>query len=345
MTYKNAVFDLLEEAEESVGIGFCVVRGTVGIGRAVQRIHDLGDFNQHIVLIILIKGVDCLFVHIADHVHRCQVHVLDGLHHVGQFALGGLEHLQHVVEVGAGDDGDVAALGLNGAEQGALSDDSQRPLRADEQVFQVGSRVVLAQRGHVVQHGAVRQDCRQSDAVGVERVMPNELDTARVGGQITPDEAGALGTQVERHFIAAHLGVVLHIAQYATSLGTDNPVGLIEAQNAVHALRVEDDLVVNWHRATDEPRAATLGHDCQFALIAVGKNGADIGRILRLEHHRRASLVFLSPICVVNIKLLFVGDHSLVANHPLKELHILRLELAVQWVPVGLSRLHKLFLG
>ena len=323
LTYKNAVLDLLKEAKESVGIRLCVVRSTVCIGGAVQRIHDLGDFDQHIVLVVLVKGVDCLFVHVADHIHRCQVHVLDGLHHVGQFALGGLEHFEHVVEVGAGDDGDVAAFGLHGAEQGALSDDSQRPLRANEQVFQVGSRVVLAQRGHVVQHGAVCQDRCQSDAVGVERVVPNELDSARVGGQITPDKARALGTEVKRHLVAAHLGVVLHIAQNAPSLHADNPVGLIEAQNAVHALRIEDDLVVDRHRAAYEPSAAALRHDCQFALVAVGKNGADIGRVLRLEHHRRATLVFLCPICVVNIELLFIGDHSFVPNHPFKELHIL----------------------
>jgi len=78
------------------------------------------------MLVILLKRVDCLFVHVTDHIHRRQIHVLNGLHDVGKFALGRLKYLEHFVKGVAGNDCDIAALWLDGAQQGALSYDAKR---------------------------------------------------------------------------------------------------------------------------------------------------------------------------------------------------------------------------
>jgi len=79
-----------------------------------------------------------------------------------------------------------------------------------------------------------------------------------------------------------------------------------------------------------------LRDDGELTLVTVGENGTDISRVLRLEHDLGRALVLFGPISVVNIKLFFVRDDSLVSNHALEELHVLRLELAVEGVPLGL---------
>ena len=81
-------------------------------------------FDQNIVLVVLVERVDSLLVHVSDHVHGREIHVLNGLHDVGELTLRSLQHLQHVVEAGAGDYGDVSALGLDGAQKCALSNHS-----------------------------------------------------------------------------------------------------------------------------------------------------------------------------------------------------------------------------
>ena len=117
---------------------------TVGVSRVVG-VHDLSDFNQNVMLVILVEWVNCLLIHITNHIHRRKVHVFDGLHDIGKFALGCLEHLEHFVKVGAGNDSDVAALWLNWAEQGALSYDAKRAFRSDKQMLQISSCVILSQ--------------------------------------------------------------------------------------------------------------------------------------------------------------------------------------------------------
>ena len=138
------IFNLLKEAEKTVGFDLCVFRLTIGVCRIVG-VHDLGDFNENVMLVILVERVNCLLVHITDHVHRRKVHVLNGLHDVRKLALGRLKHLEHVVEAIAGDDGDITALWLDWAEQGALSYDAKCAFGADEQMLQISSSVILAQ--------------------------------------------------------------------------------------------------------------------------------------------------------------------------------------------------------
>jgi len=81
--------------------------------------------------------------------------------------------------------------------------------------------------------------------------VSDKLDTASVSGQVTSDKARALSTEVQWDFIAAHLSVVLNVAEDGTGLSAHNAVGFIEAKNAVHTLGIEDDFVVDGHGATD----------------------------------------------------------------------------------------------
>ena len=148
-TYQDMIFDLLKEAEKAIRFDLRIFRLTVRVG-GIIRVHNLSNFNQNVMLIVLVKGVNCLFVHVTNHVHRRQVHVLDGLHDVWKLALGRLQHFEHVVEGGAGNDGDVATLWLDGAEKGALSYNTKCAFRADEQMLQISPSVILAQCVHVV---------------------------------------------------------------------------------------------------------------------------------------------------------------------------------------------------
>ena len=65
--------------------------------------------------------------------------------------------------------------------------------------------------------------------------MSDEFDSTSVSCQVTSDEAGALGAEVKRNFVAAHLSIVLDIAQDAACLSTDDSVRLVKAENTVHA--------------------------------------------------------------------------------------------------------------
>ena len=118
---------------------------TIRVSRVV-RVHDLSDFNENVMLIILVERVNCLLVHVTDHIHRREVHVFNGLHDVRKLALGRLEDPKHVVKVFAGNDGNVTALWLDWAQQGALSNDAECAFGADKQMLQISSSVVLAQR-------------------------------------------------------------------------------------------------------------------------------------------------------------------------------------------------------
>ena len=279
------IFNGLEEAKQTVRLGLRIIRLAIGVGRVV-RIDDLGDFDEDIMLIVLVEGVHSLLVHVSHHVHRRQVHVLDRLHDVGELLLGRLEHLQHVVEVGAGDDGDVTALRLDWAKKGTLSDHSKCPFRTDEQVLEVSSCVIFSHRGHVIQNSAIGQDCSQADAIRMERVVTDELDTACVRSKVTANEAGALGSEVQRHLIATNLGVVLNVTKDAASFCTHDTIRLVESENAIHALCIQDDFVMNGHRSTNKACAAALRDDGKLALVAIGQDRTNIGSVLWLEHDR-----------------------------------------------------------
>ena len=153
--------------------------------------------------------------------------------------------------------------------------------------------------------------------------MADKFDTASIGRQISANEAGTFGSEVKRHLVTANLRIVLHIAKNAASLGTDNTVGLIEAENAVHSRGADDDLVVNGHRSTDKASATTLRDDSQLALVAVAENCADIGSVGWLDHDGGVSFVLFGPVCVMNLKLLFISNNSFIAEHAFKVLDVL----------------------
>ena len=77
----------------------------------IVRVEHGSDFDQDVMFEVLIKGIDCLFVHLSNHFHRSKVHVLDGLHDIWQLSFGGLQHLEHRLEVLARDNGNVAGFG------------------------------------------------------------------------------------------------------------------------------------------------------------------------------------------------------------------------------------------
>ena len=191
-------------------------------------------------------------------------------------------------------------------------------------MLQISASVVLPESCHIIENCAIGEDSGQSHTVRVKRVMPDELDATGVRGEVASDEAGAFGSEVKRHFVAADLCVVLDIAEDAASLGRDDTVALVEADDAVHALSVHDDLIVDRDRATNEASPATLRDDCKLARVAVFKDGADFLSCLRLQHEGRSALIFLCPVSVVNVKCFFVCYHALVANDSFEESNILR---------------------
>jgi len=166
-TIEDLLFDAFEEVEKAIRLGLRIVGLAVGVGRVV-RVDYLCHFDQNIVLVVLVERVDSLLVHVSDHVHGREIHVLNGLHDVGELTLRSLQHLQHVVEAGTGDYGDVSALGLDGAQKCALSNHSKSSFGADKQVLQVRSCVVLPQSCHIVQDGSICEHRGQTDTIRMQ---------------------------------------------------------------------------------------------------------------------------------------------------------------------------------
>ena len=151
-------------------------------------------------------------------------------------------------------------------------------------MLEIGASVVFSESGHVVENGAIGKHSGQADAVSVHRVVTDELNSTSISGQVATDEARALGSEVNRNFIASHLSEILNVTEDAARLSRDDTVGLIEANDSVHALGVDNDFIVDRHGASNEASTATLRDYCQLSFITVGQKRTDLLGALRLQH-------------------------------------------------------------
>ncbi len=60
-------------------------------------------------------------------------------------------------------------------------------------MFKIIPSIVLPEVSNVIQHRAIGQHHLQADGVGVQGVVPDEVDAAGVGREVAADLAGTLG--------------------------------------------------------------------------------------------------------------------------------------------------------
>ena len=81
---------------------------------------------------------------------------------------------------------------------GGGRDDAQRAFRANEQIDQIVTRVVLAQARKAVPHVALRIDHFKSQTQVARVTKTHDLCAARVGAQVAADGATAFSRQAQR---------------------------------------------------------------------------------------------------------------------------------------------------
>jgi hypothetical protein len=120
-------------------------------------------------------------------------------------------------------------------------DDAERPLRPDEEVFQVVARVVLAQALEPVPHPAVGEHHleAQHEIAGV--AVAQDAGAAGVGPEVAADAAGSLRRQGEGEGEVGGIGGVVDALQDAARLDRDGGVDGVELAHPVKALGREHD--------------------------------------------------------------------------------------------------------
>jgi uncharacterized protein with PIN domain len=99
--------------------------------------------------------------------------------------------------------------------------------------------------------------------------MLDKVDATSVCRQISTDHAATFSPEINRKLCLVFSRKLLKSLQDAASLGTQNPVVLIEAYNLVHGTQAQNNLIEHGHTASHKACIATLGYDSQLALIAV----------------------------------------------------------------------------
>ena len=100
---------------------------------------------------LLLEWINCMLAELFEDVRNSwAIHYFEGLKYVTELCLGLFEKGQHVAPLVTGDHCQVSVVEHGWAKKGALCDYTQSSFRADEQVLEVVSCVILAQSGHVV---------------------------------------------------------------------------------------------------------------------------------------------------------------------------------------------------
>ena len=163
-------------------------------------------------------------------------------------------------------------------------------------------------RIHLVNDCSIGQNNFESHAVGVHGALFDKFDTSCVGSKVATDLAGALGAKVQRHHVPQILGVVLEGLEDSSSLTGQNTLGFIEAENLIHFLRANNNLVMKWNRATDEASVAALRHHSDLPLVAVLEALRDLLSGARGQHDGPNANVFVGEITNKWVDLVDIGD-------------------------------------
>ena len=233
-----------------------------------------------------------------DEVEARAVHELERVEHVAEARSGVAEHGDARGEIGRGDERDVDARGEARGEERHLGHHAEGALRADEELLEVVSGVILAQDAEEVEDGAVGEHRLDAEDAAVEGSVAEEAEAAGVGGDVAADLTLALGAEVQGDGHAVGVERGLEVLEDHASLGDDGAGAGVDAEHAVHATRAEDHLVVHGDAAAHQAGVAALGDDRQAAVVAVAEDqGYLLGRAREEEHARRA-LVLAHPIHV-----------------------------------------------
>ena len=186
-------------------------------------------------------------------------------------------------------------------------------------MLEVVARIVLSQSRDVIQNFSGWQNCFEADAVGMQGIVADEVDSTGIGGEVSADLTRTFGAEVERHGIPDFMQIILHILQNSARLGGDDPVRLVKIQDLVHISHAQNDLIKDGVGASDQPSVAALWDESQLLLIAVFKNGSYLFIGFGLEHQFTLPDELLGPVSVRSLNLVGICDHAALVKYLLKK--------------------------
>ena len=180
-----------------------------------------------------------------------------GTHSDGQEFGGGVEALVEAVEGRGGKD---AGLGLAEDADGGPGDDAECAFAADEQVVEVGAGGIL-RHGAGLQDAAVGQHGFEGDYLAAHRPVGRGHVSDAVGGDGPGDggDGDAVGVVAEHE--AVIFQAVNQISDHYPGLYGGGEVSWVYVQDAVHALRTDDEAAPEGQCAAHDAGAAAVGDD------------------------------------------------------------------------------------
>ena len=175
--------------------------------------------------------------------------------------------------------------------QGRGGDDSQRPFRTDQELFEVEPAIVFLERCERVEHAAIGHDRLQSQHLRAHRSVAQHLCPARIGRDEAAHGSRSLAAQCQRKAQALHLdGVVEGLKHYAR-IAHDLPRLGVERADRVHSPHAEEQgrAAVIGRGTARHAAIPALGHDRHVVFVTQPHERGDlIGRGRRGEAERLA---------------------------------------------------------
>ena len=156
------------------------------------------------------------------------------------------------------------AVGQRGQQaQGGPGDDAQGAFRADQQLLEVETAVVLLERHQCIENGTIGQDSLKAQNLRSHRSVAQHLRAAGIGRDQPADRGRTLAAQRERKAQAAGLdGLMQGLQDDASLAGRLTGIG-INAGDPVHSSQRKDDgaTALVRRRPSGHSRIAALRHD------------------------------------------------------------------------------------
>ena len=188
--------------------------------------------------------------------------------------------------------------------------DAERSFRADKQLLEVVTGIVLAQSAQPVPDAPVGQHDFQAEDLVARGAVAQHIDAAGVGREVAADLAAALGGKRKREQPACVGGRFLHRGQHAACLDGHRVIQGIELADPAHARKREHDLAPGpaRHRAAGKAGIAALRHERDALARAERDHAGDFGGAGRAYHALGGSRVLPAPVGKVRGGILRVGE-------------------------------------
>ena len=162
--------------------------------------------------------------------------------------------------------------------QHGFRDDAQRALRADKQVLQIITRIILAERRESVPDRAIGQHHFKAEHEIARVAVAQNRRAAGIGGDVPADGAGAFGGERERIEEARFARRLLHLGEHGACFHGDRGIDRIDRSDGLEALQRNHHAAMG-HASTDEARIPALRQKGDTRRMAGLHHGRNLGRV------------------------------------------------------------------